>query len=494
MWILTPSITSAFAAATGASTSVSSEQLASAFARSLLSRSKPSPQRTWLQRLKRDSWTTHLSGAISSDSLGESFTDWWTSSLAATRASHSAQPASDSAPKTHDTSGRLSQPELLQCDQVPAFLKTSRDISALGYPTLSKTWADWVTERRGAWRQRVNAARLTRGKGSSSWPTVTANEDSYRIGGESQQSKCLSAMARRGEMDNGQAAPASSSSLGSRQGLWVENWITPQSGDVTGSTQAAVDMWAQGQRPKTSDQRLRTQVAAMEKRQELWPTITAHTPDMESNGPNGHSGTYLAGAVKSWMTPRACEAQNPPMGVDKRHHGLTHQVTKQWGSPAANDANKTPHCEVNSNQAGLAKSVGLELQRQWATPQQRDFRSAEGNEDRWENPDRSRNLNDQIKQQATEDWPTVSSAGVTGGPTGLAGGSGNRAKMKRLMGGEMNSKLNPRWVETLMGLPIGWTMPSCTSPVTIAPTSCDSSGMALCRPAQSGPSDFLLAS
>ena len=22
-------------------------------------------------------------------------------------------------------------------------------------------------------------------------------------------------------------------------------------------------------------------------------------------------------------------------------------------------------------------------------------------------------------------------------------------------------KLNPRWVETLMGLPIGWTMPSC---------------------------------
>jgi hypothetical protein len=75
------------------------------------------------------------------------------------------------------------------------FLKTSRDISALGYPTCCKTWQDWVTERRGAWRARVNAARLTRGSGSSSWPTVTANEDSYRIGGESQQSKCLSAMA-----------------------------------------------------------------------------------------------------------------------------------------------------------------------------------------------------------------------------------------------------------------------------------------------------------
>jgi hypothetical protein len=32
-------------------------------------------------------------------------------------------------------------------------------------------------------------------------------------------------------------------------------------------------------------------------------------------------------------------------------------------------------------------------------------------------------------------------------------------------------KLNPRWVETLMGLPVGWTMPSCASPVTIEPTN-----------------------
>ena len=38
-------------------------------------------------------------------------------------------------------------------------------------------------------------------------------------------------------------------------------------------------------------------------------------------------------------------------------------------------------------------------------------------------------------------------------------------------------KLNPRWVETLMGLPVGWTMPSCQSPVTIAPMSCACSAM-----------------
>jgi hypothetical protein len=34
-----------------------------------------------------------------------------------------------------------------------------------------------------------------------------------------------------------------------------------------------------------------------------------------------------------------------------------------------------------------------------------------------------------------------------------------------------NAKLNPRWVETLMGLPVGWTMPSCTQPVRICGTT-----------------------
>jgi hypothetical protein len=46
-------------------------------------------------------------------------------------------------------------------------------------------------------------------------------------------------------------------------------------------------------------------------------------------------------------------------------------------------------------------------------------------------------------------------------------------------------KLNPRWVETLMGLPVGWVMPSCASPVTIAPTNYDSSATESCLQPQS---------
>jgi hypothetical protein len=49
-----------------------------------------------------------------------------------------------------------------------------------------------------------------------------------------------------------------------------------------------------------------------------------------------------------------------------------------------------------------------------------------------------------------------------------------------------SGKLNPRWVETLMGLPVGWVMPSCTSPVTIEQTNCDYSGTESSQPPQSG--------
>jgi len=32
-------------------------------------------------------------------------------------------------------------------------------------------------------------------------------------------------------------------------------------------------------------------------------------------------------------------------------------------------------------------------------------------------------------------------------------------------------KLNPRWVETLMGLPVGWTMASCLHPIVFNATA-----------------------
>ena len=54
---------------------------------------------------------------------------------------------------------------------------------------------------------------------------------------------------------------------------------------------------------------------------------------------------------------------------------------------------------------------------------------------------------------------------------------------------QTQGKLNPRWVETLMGLPVGWTMPSCVSPVTIERTSFDCLGMESYQQQPKGPSE-----
>jgi hypothetical protein len=261
-------------------------------------------------------------------------------------------PASDSAPKTQDTSGRLSQPELLQCDQVSVSLKTSRDISALGFPTCCKTWQEWVTERRGAWRQRVNAARLTRGKGFSSWPTISVNESKNSVG-KSQEHR-------------------NSIPLGTMAAM--QSWPTP-------NAQVSQD----GESPET-----------WLKRKEA----------MKAKGYNGNGcGTPLTIAVQL--------------------HGQRVQVN-------------------HSTNGSLPES--------WATPQTRD----------------GHNLSN---------------------PSGTKRHSPDLCRQMPL-----GQRLNPRWVETLMGLPIGWTMPSCTSPQTIAPMSCDSSAMELCLPPQSELSEFSLAS
>jgi hypothetical protein len=388
-----------------------------------------------------------------------------------TLVSHSLPQASEPVKTIHDTSGLGSQMAFDFFGQDSACLKMSKDTSASDSAKSSENWKALVIKRRGEYSARVKSARLTSASGSSSWPSPIASEvrqgfqDLSRGMKGSQESlttvvvkeaawpspssrdykgapasRCT-AEGYNARLDeavilHGQAAPASSNTLGSRQELSEENWITPQSGDVTGSTQAAVDMWAQGQRPKTSDQRLRTQVAAMERRQELWPTTTSHTPDMESNGPNGHSGTYLAGAAKAeeqkeWRTPTVAEEKN----------------------------------QNTSKQIYLQNQVG-------ATPNNFCFQPPENTEQwtkraEYQQTEKGVNLHKPIQSQVLHENEKVMGAMPPS-----------------------SAKLNPRWVETLMGLPVGWVMPSCASPVTIALTSCASSAMESCQQQQSEHSEL----
>lgn len=217
MWILPKQLrTSAFVPATPESTSDLNE-CSQACAQSLTVRSKPSPARTFLRAWKQGNLTRLLSGLISSPSLGKSFLTAWTSSLEVTPASHSVQQASGLEPKTQDIFGPTSQAAFDFCAPESASLRTSRDTLALDSEKSLQTWKALVTKRRGEYSQRLNAERLTSEEESFSLPTPCANEDSFRLGGNTQQSKTLEAQARRGEL--GEAGPLNPQFVETMMGL-----------------------------------------------------------------------------------------------------------------------------------------------------------------------------------------------------------------------------------------------------------------------------------
>ncbi len=176
-WILPKQLhTLAYALDTEALSLDSSEQ-SRICAQSLFVRSKPLPLRTWLRKCNRDAWTQHLSGRMLRPSLGNRFEDAWISSLADTLASPSARLEGDKERTTQDISGgHTSQEEFGFFSQDSASLRTSKDISAWGCPTSSKTWQEWVIERRGAYSQRLKLAHRTSGSECSSWPTASARD------------------------------------------------------------------------------------------------------------------------------------------------------------------------------------------------------------------------------------------------------------------------------------------------------------------------------
>jgi len=176
-------------------------------AQSLFVRSKPSPARTWSLKWKRDSWTQHLFGRILKPSLGTSFVTAWTSLLEVTPASRSAQPENDLEEKTQDTCGPTFQTGFEFFNQASASLRMSKGTSRWDCPASSAIWKSWVIKSRGEYSARLNAAHLTKDEESSYLPTPCANEDSFRLNGSSQQSKCLEAKARRGELKTAGYAP-----------------------------------------------------------------------------------------------------------------------------------------------------------------------------------------------------------------------------------------------------------------------------------------------
>ena len=174
MWILPKQIISASALDMEVLIS-DCEEFSQVAEQSLMWRSKPSQLRTWRQRWKRESWIKHLSGRTLKHSMQNHFVAWWTSCQVAIRANRLV-PQENETPKTQEDSGRFyaDQFELFAPEECSS--RTSKDTSRLDSPQSSAIWKKMVTEQRGEYSARLSAARATRERESSSWPTASARD------------------------------------------------------------------------------------------------------------------------------------------------------------------------------------------------------------------------------------------------------------------------------------------------------------------------------
>ncbi len=413
MWILTPSLTSRFAQATGESTLPSKESLANAFAQSLTQKSKVSPSRTWSQKLKRDTWTTHLSGAICDPSRGTSFTAWWVSCLADFRVSHSQVLESATLTPIRVTSSLPSSMVSPDADHDLFSWKMSRGSSAPSSPETngatqpeplfcsmsSASWSAWVTAQRQDYSRRAKQAHRTSANAPSSWPTIRASEykDVGPVGSKSHQHMLgkhyLCAVV-------------------TQEGNAPSVWKTPQATDGEGGVMQ-IREGADGK------YKLRDYAAK-------WHGL----PDPENLNTGGN--------LQGWSTPTTTDA-----------------------------AAMSPELRPSRIATGR-KTDYLARQVQWATPNNFCFQPPE-NTEQWSKraefqQGKGVNLHKPIQSQVLHENEKVMGPMP---PSAL--------------------RLNPRWVETLQGIPVGWVMPSCASPVTPVLMSCDSSETESACPPESEP-------
>ena len=66
-----------------------------------------------------------------------------------------------------------------------------------------------------------------------------------------------------------------------------------------------------------------------------WPTPTANSPLQKQNGPNGHSGIYLNGAVNMWPTPKAMDTSRRIASENWRGDDLVSTVNKFESIPGS---------------------------------------------------------------------------------------------------------------------------------------------------------------
>jgi hypothetical protein len=204
------------------------------------------------------------------------------------------------------------------------------------------------------------------------------------------------------------------------------------------------------------------------------------------------------------------------------NRGELNNKNQNWPTPTSQDGKQagiTPYQEKDGNHTNLLHVAAIKQELNWPTARTSDgigglpetemtnkgFRSLRVRSNQWfgaklkdavetlhNQPDQVNNNtggNHQESLQATKNWATPQASDyVEGARTSLQSNQkclGRDLKQLEMVDKKSQTmRLNPRWVEVLMGLPVGWCMPSCVTPWITEQTNSVSLEMELCQPQQ----------
>lgn len=399
MWLYVPGMDSPSALEEEGSNSASRSLWDPATAVWVTSNGTPMPRPPSWRGWKTRPWIALLSGTISRPSMAALGVVAWISSLPASPASRPAAPAAAAAPETNAGSGRrspaLSAQLALDWSSSRTSPGSSPSTAELPSERLWKTWPRSGSMRSGICSARARSGHPIAASASSFWPTARAHEvgDWQSDGRDGTERHTLTGAARLWPTPTAQGAQRSE--------------------DVPHAT-------------PTDPQRTLATAAA------FWPTPTqtdsvSTTQTNRSVSPGAAERPILASAVRSWPTPCAGDADGGTgnwSGNDRdRWRPGLRRASEAWASPTA--------AEATSSTGGATRQGTDRLQDQaetWATPMARDGKGRGKPRD----PGHGLDLSRQVL------------AGKVSGPP-----SSPSAPTSRL-------RLNPRFVEWLMGWPEGW--------------------------------------
>jgi hypothetical protein len=169
-----------------------------------------------------------------------------------------------------------------------------------------------------------------------------------------------------------------------------------------------------------------------------------------------------------WATPRAEDAESAGRRVERgTADTLTAQVREMWPTPKVMDAERSSlqtqakYVARTGRQTNLRAAVGMSL---WPTPRTPTggAESAGRKQELGRDASGGGDLTSEVRR-----WPTP----IHGCAEASHGQISGQYRDAMTAAGVPAGRLNPRWVEVLMRVPVGWCLPSCSYPWTPGPTS-----------------------